>query len=453
MAKKINPWAVCHSQLGKKKTDKFERCVMKIKSKHGIKDWTEFKAALRYLSETVQGQEDDIRVARERQEKEKETRKAAARRSQPPRKPTPIRFARSTADDAAGFEVGESVSFKEKLKYMKEAIKSATSTGLVRGRIGKRPKGGEEEGEMRRQKGILAHTESEGPSLREKIKYMKEQYNPEHLKGKAGQVKTPDPDMPALKKAMQRFHRADRAARGVNPQPHGDPKLKRETPAGYKRRAEKESGEAVRSGELQRRGNWPGKVKQVGRKDDGTESEGPSLKEKLTALSREAEPGVRGALSRETEPGIRGAPKEAQPRGGRVRKGPKSDPGLESGDRPGRGGARRSVRRGGSPGSQWVSSETRKAGGGIPTRRGGTVRVGKTKRERAVSHTEYEGPSLAETKDWIQGAVNPKHKGYCTPMTKKTCTPARKALAKRFKKAGRQEGTKKGGKTGWKGKV
>ena len=34
---------------------------------------------------------------------------------------------------------------------------------------------------------------------------------------------------------------------------------------------------------------------------------------------------------------------------------------------------------------------------------------------------------------WIQKAVNPKHKGYCTPMTKKTCTPRRKALAKRFK--------------------
>lgn len=35
---------------------------------------------------------------------------------------------------------------------------------------------------------------------------------------------------------------------------------------------------------------------------------------------------------------------------------------------------------------------------------------------------------------WIQKAVNPKHKGFCTPMTKATCTPARKALAKRFKK-------------------
>jgi len=34
---------------------------------------------------------------------------------------------------------------------------------------------------------------------------------------------------------------------------------------------------------------------------------------------------------------------------------------------------------------------------------------------------------------WIQKAVDPAHKGYCTPMTKDTCTPARKALAKRFK--------------------
>jgi len=46
------------------------------------------------------------------------------------------------------------------------------------------------------------------------------------------------------------------------------------------------------------------------------------------------------------------------------------------------------------------------------------------------------------TKDnnWIQKAVDPKHKGFCTPMTKKTCTPRRKALAKTFKKKA---------KTGW----
>lgn len=37
-------------------------------------------------------------------------------------------------------------------------------------------------------------------------------------------------------------------------------------------------------------------------------------------------------------------------------------------------------------------------------------------------------------KHWIQKAVNPKHKGFCTPMTKATCTPHRKALAMTFKK-------------------
>lgn len=37
-------------------------------------------------------------------------------------------------------------------------------------------------------------------------------------------------------------------------------------------------------------------------------------------------------------------------------------------------------------------------------------------------------------KNWIQKAVNPKHKGFCTPMTKKTCTPKRKAFAQNMKK-------------------
>ncbi len=64
---------------------------------------------------------------------------------------------------------------------------------------------------------------------------------------------------------------------------------------------------------------------------------------------------------------------------------------------------------------------------------------------------EEDDDTQEEGKDWIQKAVNPKHKGYCTPMTKETCTPARKALAKRFKKAGRKE--KKAGGTGWEGKV
>lgn len=37
-------------------------------------------------------------------------------------------------------------------------------------------------------------------------------------------------------------------------------------------------------------------------------------------------------------------------------------------------------------------------------------------------------------KNWLAKAVNPKHKGYCTPMTKKTCTPKRKAFAMTMKK-------------------
>ncbi len=41
---------------------------------------------------------------------------------------------------------------------------------------------------------------------------------------------------------------------------------------------------------------------------------------------------------------------------------------------------------------------------------------------------------------WIQKSINPKHKGYCTPMSKATCTPHRKALAKRFKKGIENEG-------------
>lgn len=47
-----------------------------------------------------------------------------------------------------------------------------------------------------------------------------------------------------------------------------------------------------------------------------------------------------------------------------------------------------------------------------------------------------EVPTKPKAKDgkWIQKAINPKHKGYCTPMTKATCTPKRKALAKTLKK-------------------
>lgn len=35
--KKVNPWAVCTSSVGREDKDKYERCVMDVKKKHGIK--------------------------------------------------------------------------------------------------------------------------------------------------------------------------------------------------------------------------------------------------------------------------------------------------------------------------------------------------------------------------------------------------------------------------------
>ena len=46
---------------------------------------------------------------------------------------------------------------------------------------------------------------------------------------------------------------------------------------------------------------------------------------------------------------------------------------------------------------------------------------------------------------WIQKAINPKHKGYCTPMTKSTCIPKRKALARTFKKMAKAKKHESGG--------
>lgn len=51
-----------------------------------------------------------------------------------------------------------------------------------------------------------------------------------------------------------------------------------------------------------------------------------------------------------------------------------------------------------------------------------------------LSSLKMKSGGKVEDKKWIQKAVNPKHKGYCTPMTKATCTPKRKALAMTFKK-------------------
>ena len=72
------------------------------------------------------------------------------------------------------------------------------------------------------------------------------------------------------------------------------------------------------------------------------------------------------------------------------------------------------------------------------------VRVAKRMLKRANDKVSAAAPEMkkggkmskVKAKDgkWIQKAINPKHKGYCTPMTKATCTPKRKALAVTLKK-------------------
>ena len=54
--------------------------------------------------------------------------------------------------------------------------------------------------------------------------------------------------------------------------------------------------------------------------------------------------------------------------------------------------------------------------------------------QRLKELTKQKKGGSTGDKKWIQKAINPKHKGYCTPMTKATCTPKRKALAITLKK-------------------
>jgi hypothetical protein len=69
------------------------------------------------------------------------------------------------------------------------------------------------------------------------------------------------------------------------------------------------------------------------------------------------------------------------------------------------------------------------------------VAVNKLKKKRQAKLEKLKNEQTPEKKKggstgdkkWIQKAINPKHKGFCTPMTKPTCTPKRKALAKTLK--------------------
>ena len=56
-----------------------------------------------------------------------------------------------------------------------------------------------------------------------------------------------------------------------------------------------------------------------------------------------------------------------------------------------------------------------------------------------IEQTGSQYKKGGKSKNWIQKAVNPAHKGYCTPMSKPTCTPRRKALARTFKKMAKKE--------------
>jgi len=90
--------------------------------------------------------------------------------------------------------------------------------------------------------------------------------------------------------------------------------------------------------------------------------------------------------------------------------------------------------------------QTKGGPGLIPPKRKDDVGVGgyqeplENIKRRDIKKGGRIGFKKGTDKRWIQKAVDPKHKGYCTPMTKKTCTPARKALARTFKKKA---------KTGW----
>ena len=55
------------------------------------------------------------------------------------------------------------------------------------------------------------------------------------------------------------------------------------------------------------------------------------------------------------------------------------------------------------------------------------------KKSSVSSKLKTGGSIKAKDGKWIQKAINPAHKGYCTPMSKPTCTPKRKALAKTLK--------------------
>lgn len=68
---------------------------------------------------------------------------------------------------------------------------------------------------------------------------------------------------------------------------------------------------------------------------------------------------------------------------------------------------------------------------------GKTITVPKEHEEavrQMIANNDHDYLTEFASGGWISKAVNPKHKGYCTPLSNPKCTPRRKALAKTFKK-------------------
>ena len=84
----------------------------------------------------------------------------------------------------------------------------------------------------------------------------------------------------------------------------------------------------------------------------------------------------------------------------------------------------------------------KKAEGGRTKKVGREIKTSKGQAGLWTRKARKEFKKGGTDKNWIQKAVDPKHKGFCTPMTKKTCTPRRKALARTFKKMGRERKAK-----------
>jgi len=60
-------------------------------------------------------------------------------------------------------------------------------------------------------------------------------------------------------------------------------------------------------------------------------------------------------------------------------------------------------------------------------------------RNAKLSRQKNGGSVKAKDGKWIQKAINPAHKGFCTPQTKATCTPKRKALAQTLRKIAKKK--------------